>query len=121
MDLIMRCNKCNREVHFAEFMGYATGYLLEKIGPMLLEATVKALIACLTATAEKSSPNAPTEITLQTRGVVDNTMAGIALYFKIACPDCKQCCWQAASTPNVEIQKKAIPKSPQKKEVSTST
>ena len=92
----MRCNECNREVHFAEFMGYTGAFLLKTVGPLLITAAINRLSEHL------SSPAATT----QTRGVVDNTMAGFALLFKIECPDCGKCRWQAASSPKAKTPKK---------------
>ncbi len=113
MDLRIRCNNCEREMHFFEFMGYAEVYLVTAIGAVLAPFALKKLVDYL-ATPITTPP---------TKGLIDMPMATFARQFFIKCPDCGECFWQPASEPKtttIFMKKKTSPKSTKKKEVSTS-
>ncbi len=84
--LKMRCDKCGKEMHLFEFLTYAEAYLLKAI----VIASVPFVLAAI-----KNLLLTPT------RGLINDTMAGLANNFKIKCPKCKKrCCWEALSESN---------------------
>ncbi|MFH1643635.1 MAG: hypothetical protein ABIA74_00470 [bacterium] len=83
MDTKMNCCKCDREMSLTEFLTYAEAYLLKFIVPAALPFLISAI-------NQKLSD--------KTRGIIDESMAGLANNFAIACPNCKAIdCWYPAS------------------------
>ncbi len=83
MDTKMKCCKCEREMGLAEFLTYVEAYLLKLIAP----AAITFIISAITH-----------KFSNETRGIVDESMAGLANNFAITCPNCKAVdCWYPAS------------------------
>ncbi|MFA6527039.1 MAG: hypothetical protein WCT20_01305 [Candidatus Babeliales bacterium] len=96
MDTTMKCSNCGREMGLAEFLTYAEAYFLKLIIP----ATVPFLIAALAN--EISNKTKGAVVDGQTRGVIDQSMSGLANNYSIACPHCKKIDWYPASGPRPE-------------------
>jgi hypothetical protein len=100
MDTKMKCAECDREVGLVEFLTYVEAYFLKHIVP----AAIPFLIAAIT---QKFS-NKPAH---ETKGIIDETMSGLANNFSITCPNCQQTNWYPIST---EKPKKIKQKEPSK-------
>ena len=85
MDTTMKCSNCDREVGLVEFSTYAEAYFLKLMLPALATFVVGAITYRFT------------HATHETRGIIDETMAGLANNFSIMCPHCKQIDWYPAS------------------------
>ncbi|MCF7799991.1 hypothetical protein K9L05_03995 [Candidatus Babeliales bacterium] len=85
MDIKIVCNKCSREMGLVEFLTYVEAYFLKLIVP----AAVSFIIS---AVANKLSKE-----TSESRGIIDETMSGLANNFSIECPHCKQIDWSPIS------------------------
>ena len=85
MDTKMNCSECGREMGLAEFLTYAEAYFLKLIIPTAIPFIISAINHKLS------------NETNNTRGVIDESMAGLANNFSIACPHCKQVDWYPAS------------------------
>ncbi len=92
MDTTIKCNNCGREMGLTEFLTYPEAYLMKLIIPLVVPFIVTA-IANEIATRAKASAGG------ETRGIIDNSMAGLAQNFSIACPNCGQIHWYPASGP----------------------
>ena len=83
MDTKMKCSKCEREMGLAEFLTYVEAYFLKLIAPAAISFIISAISQKFSST---------------TRGIVDESMAGLANNFAITCPNCKAVdCWYPAS------------------------
>lgn len=71
----MQCRKCHRKMGLVEFSTYPAAYFLKLIIPVLVPAVIAAITQVLSQ---------------QTKGIIDESMAGLANVFLLACPKCKQ-------------------------------
>ncbi len=95
METTIKCNNCAREMDLAEFLTYPEAYLMKFIMPLVVPFIVTAIkneILARTITAAGSAG-------VEARGFIDNSMAGLAHNFSIACPNCGQISWYPASGP----------------------
>lgn len=92
MDTTIKCCNCDREMGLAEFLAYPEAYLMKLIAPVLVPFFV-GLIAQKLSTQTKGVPDG------DTRGFIDENMAGLAKNFSIACPNCGQINWYPTSGP----------------------
>ncbi len=70
----IRCNKRQREMNFAELLGYLEVYLIKVLESVMVNFIVQM---------------AKDWLSILTRGVVDDQMASLANNFKISCPNCE--------------------------------
>ncbi|MFH0898071.1 MAG: hypothetical protein V1855_00660 [bacterium] len=101
MDTTIKCNNCDREMGLVEFSTYGEAYFIKLIAPAIASFVVAAIIQRLST---------PTKgmIDVETRGVIDTNMAGLATNFSIACPNCGQINWYPASRPKPQkVEKKS--------------
>ena len=92
MDTTIKCCNCDRAMGLAEFLTYPEAYLMKLIAPILVPYFVGLM-------AQKFSTQTKGVADGETRGVIDNSMAGLAKNFSIACPNCGQINWYPASGP----------------------
>ena len=101
MDTTIKCCNCDREMGLSEFLTYPEAYLTKLIAPVLVSYFV-GLMAQKFSTPTKGVGDG------ETRGVIDNSMAGLAKNFSIACPNCGKINWYPASgTKPKEVKEKS--------------
>ncbi len=71
----INCRHCNKKMNLGEFLAYAETYLLKYL---IIPVVVPFLIAAIKDRLQTT-----------TRGFFDDTMAGLANNFSIACSNCK--------------------------------
>lgn len=71
----IRCSKCGREMFLTEFLTYPAAFLVKIFKDVVVQFIVEALKEKL------SNPK---------RGIIDDSMSGLANNFSMACPKCGQ-------------------------------
>lgn len=81
--MIMKCRECNEEMGLAELLTFVEAYFIKNlIIPMITTFVLDAI---------------KNKVSINSKGVIDETMAGLANRFEIACPKCKKIdCWISA-------------------------
>lgn len=74
----------------AEFLIYGEAYLIKLIAPALVPFMIAAI-------AQKLSADTKGTVDSEKRGIIDESMSGLAKNFSIACPNCEQINWYPAS------------------------
>ena len=92
MDTTIKCCNCNREMGLTEFLTYPEAYLMKFIIPLVVPFIVTAIANEISARTKALADG-------ETRGIIDNGMAGLAKNFSISCPNCGQINWYPASGP----------------------
>jgi len=92
--MIMKCRECNKKMGLVEFSTYPAAYFIKLIAAEVIPQVIAAIVR---------------ELSAGKKGFIDESMAGLANIFKIACPKCKNVdCWDPAAE---EKPKKLNPKS----------
>ena len=92
MDTTIKCCNCDREMGLVEFATYGEAYLIKLVAPAIASFIVAAIV-------QKLSTSTKEIIDYESRGFIDENMAGLAKNFSIACPNCGQINWYPTSGP----------------------
>lgn len=76
----MTCRNCGRKMGLWEFLTYIETYFIK----LVAAASIPFLIAAIKDRLSREKGPA------ETRGIIDESMAGLANNFAIACPGCKR-------------------------------
>lgn len=90
MDTTIKCNNYDREMGLVEFSTYAESYFIKLIAPQIVSFVVSAIIRQIIDETKRM-------VEVETRGVIDTSMAGLAKNFSIVCPNCGQNNWYPTS------------------------
>ena len=85
MDTKIICNKCDRVMGLVEFLTYVEAYFLKLIVPAAVSFIIGAIASKISKETNKS------------KGIIDESMSGLANNFSIECPHCKQIDWSPIS------------------------
>lgn len=89
MDTTIKCNNCGREMGLAEFLTYPEAYLLKLIAASLVPLFISALAQKIAIDAKENKH--------AKKGLIDESMAGLAKNFSIECPICGEINWYPLS------------------------